>query len=93
MRHIFNVGETILLNGEPLSLITRAGVEGWIDKGIKHRYRYDQVPDPLSGKQKYRCLYELDGADTPFVLVFDRDSKEGSRPILFDDNPASKSAT
>lgn len=87
MDEIFNVGDTILLDGEPLSLVTRAGVEGWIENGIKHSYRYDQVRDPLDEKLKYRCLYVKDGADAPFVLVNDPDSVEGARVILFDDKP------
>lgn len=87
MNEVMNVGETILLDGEPLSLVTRAGVEAWIETGIKYSYRYDQVRDPLSGKMKYRCLYEKDGADTPFVLVNDPDSAEGAQVILFDDKP------
>ncbi len=49
MNEVFNVGETILLDGEPLSLVTRTGVEAWIEKGIKYSYRYDQVRDPLDG--------------------------------------------
>jgi len=86
MYEVFNVGETILLDGEPLSLVTRAGVEAWIEKGVKHSYRYDQVRDPLDGQMKYRCLYEKDGADVPFALVNDPDSGDG-RVILFDDMP------
>ena len=35
---------------------------------------------------KYRCLYEKDGADVPFVLVNDPDDGDG-RVILFDDMP------
>lgn len=89
MEEIFNVGETILLDGEPLSLVTRAGVEAWIADEIAHSYRYDQVRDPLSGQMKHRCLYEKDGADVPFVLVGDRDSEDGARVILFDSLPAS----
>lgn len=86
MEEVFNVGETILLDGTPLSLVTRAGVEGWIEKGIKHSYRYDQVRDPLDGQMKYRCLYEKGGADVPFVLV--NDPKEGDgRVILFVEKP------
>lgn len=87
MNEVMNVGETILLDGEPLSLVTRAGVEAWIESGTKHSYRYDQVRDPLSGQQKYRCLYEKDEADMPFVLVNDPDSEEGARVILFDERP------
>lgn len=86
MNEVFNVGETILLDGEPLSLVTRAGVEAWIEEGIQHSYRYDQVRDPLSGQVKYRCLYEKDGVDVPFVLVNDPDSGDG-RVILFKDEP------
>ena len=55
MYQVFNVGKTILLDGKPLSLVTPAGVEGWIEKGIPHSYRYDQVRDPLDGQMKYRC--------------------------------------
>ena len=86
MNEVFNVGETILLDGEPLSLVTRAGVEAWIEKGIKHSYRYDQVLDPLDGQMKYRCLYEKDGADVPFVLVNDHHKGDG-RVVLFEDEP------
>lgn len=88
MDEVFNVGETILMDGEPLSLVTRAGVEAWIEKGVKHSYRYDQVRDPLDGRMKYRCLYEKDGADVPFVLVNSPDSGDG-RVILFDSLPVS----
>ena len=86
MYEVFNVGKTILLDGKPLSLVTPAGVEGWIEKGIPHSYRYDQVRDPLDGKMKYRCLYEKDGSDVPFVLVNDPDDGDG-RVILFDEMP------
>lgn len=86
MNEVFNVGETILLDGEPLSLVTRIGVEAWIETGIKHSYRYDQVRDPLDGQMKYRCLYEKAGADVPFVLVNDHHKGDG-RVILFDQKP------
>lgn len=86
MDEVKNVGETILLDGEPLSLVTRAGVEAWTESDIKHSYRYDQERDPLDGKLKYRCIYEKDGADVPFVLV--NHPKEGDgRVILFDERP------
>lgn len=86
MNEVMNVGETILLDGEPLSLVTGAGVEAWIKSGIKHSYRYDQVRDPLDGELKYRCIYEKDGVDVPFVLV--NHPKEGDgRVILFDEMP------
>lgn len=87
---ISNVGETILLDGAPLSLVTRAGVEAWIEKGTGFSYRYDRVRDPLDGRMKYRCLFEKAGADVPFVLVNDPESGDG-RVILFDHNPASAS--
>lgn len=86
MYEVFNVGETILLDGRPLCLVTHAGVEDWIENGIPHSYRYDQVRDPLDGKMKYRCLYEKDGADVPFVLVSDPDEGDG-RVILFGNMP------
>lgn len=89
MDEVMNVGETILLDGQTLSLVTHAGVESWLENGTKHSYRYDQVRDPLSGKQKYRCLYEKDGAHMPYVLVGDPDSEEGARVILFDEEPDS----
>ena len=44
--------------------------------------------DPLDGKMKYRCLYEKDGTDVPFVLVNDPDEGDG-RVILFDSLPES----
>ncbi len=66
--------------------MTRAGVEAWIEKEIGHRYRYDQVRDPLDGRMKYRCLYEKDGADVPFVLVNDHKNGDG-RVILFEQEP------
>lgn len=87
MDEVMNVGETILQDGEPLSLVTRAGVEAWVRSGIKHGYRYDQVRDLQSGELKYRCIYEKDGADMPYVLVNDPNSVEGAHVILFDDKP------
>jgi hypothetical protein len=87
MKEIFNVGETNLLDGTPLALVTRDGVKAWIEDGIQHSFRYDQVRDPLSGQMKYRCLYEKDGSDMPFALVGDPDSEEGARVILFDQKP------
>lgn len=35
MDEVFNVGKTLLLDGQPMSLVTPAGVEAWIDQGIK----------------------------------------------------------
>lgn len=86
MDEVFNVGETILLEGEPLNLVTQAGVENWIEAGIQHSYRYDQVRDPLDGQMKYRCLYEKQGENVPFVLVNDPDSGDG-RVTLCNDKP------
>lgn len=86
MDEVFNVGKTILLDGKLLSLVTPAGVEGWIEKGIPHSYRYDEVCDPLDGQMKYRCIYEKEGAEVPFVLVNDQDDGDG-RVILFDEKP------
>ena len=71
-----------------MSLVTPAGVEGWIDQGIGYSYRYDQVRDPLDGQMKYRCIYEKEGAAVPFVLVNSPSSGDG-RVILFDSLPAS----
>ena len=90
MYEMFNVGETILLDGEPLSLVTRVGVERWIESGAKYTYRYDQVRDPLDGQMKYRCLYEKEGTDVAFVLVNDPEKGDG-RVVLFDSPPASAS--
>lgn len=87
MNQIENVGETILLDGQPLSLVTRAGVKAWVENGIEHSCRHDQVRDPLSGNLKYRRLYEKGGADVTFVLVGDPDSEVGARVILFDQQP------
>ncbi|MEY8828561.1 hypothetical protein AB9K29_01610 [Phaeobacter italicus] len=50
MYEVFNVGKTLLLDGQPMSLVTPAGVEAWIDQGIGYSYRYDQVCDPLDGQ-------------------------------------------
>tara|TARA_R110002110_G_scaffold332055_1_gene543074 strand:+ start:847 stop:1116 length:270 start_codon:yes stop_codon:yes gene_type:complete len=87
MNQIENVGETILLDGQPLSLVTQAGVAAWVENGIEHSCRHDQVRDPISGNLKYRRLYEKDGADLTFVLVGDPDSEVGARVILFDQVP------
>ena len=87
MKEIFNVGETILLDGAPLALVTPDGVKAWIEDGVQHSFRYDQVRDPLSGQMKYRCLYERYGSDMPFVLVGNPDSEEGAHVILFDQKP------
>ena len=86
MDEVINVGETILLDGKPLCLVTPAGVENWIENGVRHSHRYDQVRDPLDGQMKYRCLYEKEGAEVPFVLVSDPDTHDG-RVILFDRKP------
>lgn len=88
MYEVFNVGETILLDGRPLCLVTPAGVQAWIEKDVQYSYRYDKVRDPLDGKMKYRCLYQKDGADVPFVLVNDPDNGDG-RVIPLDSVPAS----
>ena len=88
MDEVFNVGKTLLLDGQPMSLVTPVGVEAWIDQGIKYSYRYDQVRDPLDGQMKYRCIYEKEGADVPFVLVNSPSSGDG-RVILFDQKPDS----
>ena len=88
MYEVFNVGKTLLLDGHPMSLVTPAGVEAWIDQGIKYSYRYNQVRDPLDNQMKYRCIYEKEGADVPFVLVNSPSSGDG-RVILFDSLPAS----
>ncbi|WP_292288821.1 hypothetical protein [Marivita sp.] len=86
MYEVFNVGKTLLLDGQPMSLVTPAGVEGWIDQAITYSSRYDQVRDPLDGQMKYRCIYEKDGVDVPFVLVNDPDDGDG-RVILFSGMP------
>ena len=87
MDEVFNVGKTLLLDGQPMSLVTPAGVEAWIDQGINYSYRYDQVRDPVDGLMKYRCIYEKEGAAVPFVLVNSPSSGDG-RVILFDHRPS-----
>lgn len=52
MDELFNVGDTILLEGEPLILVTHAGVKNWEETGVRHSYRYDQVYDPHDGQMK-----------------------------------------
>lgn len=66
----------------------RHGVEAEVKNGVRHSQRYDQMRDPLDGQMKYRCLYEKDGADVPFVLVNDPDNGDG-RVIPLDSVPAS----
>jgi len=39
MKEIFNVGETILLDGAPLALVTPDGVKAWIEDGVQHSFR------------------------------------------------------
>lgn len=87
MKNIENVGETILLNGQPLSLVTKAGVEEWIEQGVRFQYRYDLVLDPVTATMKYRCLYEKGDAQEPYVLVSNPDSSDGGRVILYDNRP------
>jgi hypothetical protein len=67
--------------------VTPDGVKAWIEDGVQHSFRYDQVRDPLSGQMKYRRLYEKNGSDMPFVLVGNPDSEEGAHVILFDQKP------
>ncbi|WP_040402992.1 hypothetical protein [Celeribacter baekdonensis] len=90
MHHIVNTGETMLLEGRPLSLVTPAGIEDWTKKGIPHRLRYDQVRDPRSGNLMYRCLYEKVGGGMPYVLVSDPDTGDGGFVILFERLPDSE---
>ncbi len=35
MYEVFNVEKTLLLDGQPLSMVTPAGVEGWIDHPVE----------------------------------------------------------
>ena len=86
MYEVFNVGDTILLDGEALSLVTRVGVKWWDEAGETYTYRFDQVRDPLDGEMKYRCLFEKDEGDVPFVLVNDPKKGDG-RVVLFDQKP------
>jgi hypothetical protein len=83
VQEVYNTGETTLLDGRSLCLVTLVGVEDWIKTGVKHSHRYDQVCDPPDGQMKYRCLYEVEGADVSFVLVNDPDDGDG-RMIQFD---------
>lgn len=82
--HAKPFGDTILLDGNPLPLVTRAGVAEWVQEEIKHSFRFDQVRDPLSGAMKFRQLYDVDGQDGPFVLVDDSDDGDCQSVILFD---------
>lgn len=85
MNEIFNVGKTILLDGEPLSLVTVSGVNSWVTKGIGFTVQHDQVVDPLDRQTKYRRLYHKQGADIPFVLVNNHDGEDGGRVTLFEE--------
>ncbi len=59
------MGETIPLQGEPLILVSQAGVRRWIETGTQHSFSYDQVRDPLDGQMKYRGVYEKEGKVCP----------------------------
>lgn len=87
MEQISNVGETTLLNGRPLALVTREGVRTWIENGVGYSYRYDRVQDPISGKSKYRRLYAKDGTGNLFVLMGECGGEAGMGVILFDREP------
>ena len=50
MNEVFNVGKTILLDGKPLSLVRRAGVEAWIEKGIRESVRSSSVVAALDAR-------------------------------------------
>jgi hypothetical protein len=86
MPEMFNASEAILLDGKPLLLVTRAGVSDWIENGIPYTYRYDVVRDPVDGQMKYRCLYEKNYEDVPFVLVNDPENGD-VQVVLFDEMP------
>jgi hypothetical protein len=82
------VGETLLLNGDPLPMVTHEGVEVWVRDGISFNCRYDQVSDPVDGVLKYRCLYETEGSAAPFVLVALAKDSGGIKVVLFDSKPS-----
>lgn len=77
----------ILLDGKPLSLITRSGLIQWENDGVTFTCRYDQITDQGDNYGKYRCLYEREGTPEIFVLVESPSSPEGFCVILVDQPP------
>lgn len=77
----------ILLDGKPLSLITRSGLNQWEREGISFNCRYDQITNEGEYHGKYRCLYERDGTPEIYVLVDSPSSPEGFKVILLDHPP------
>jgi len=74
----------ILLDGKPMCLITRSGLDQWENDGISFSYRYDLISDEGEYFGKYRCLYEREGTPEIYVLVESPSSPEGFSVILFD---------
>lgn len=62
MEEVFNVGETILLDGEPLSLAPPAGVEAWIEQSptqlpLRPGPRSAQRPDKIPLSESRQCIF------------------------------------
>lgn len=86
MHSIFDKGGLLLMNGDPMALVTPAGVAQWQEEGVEYVLRYDQVPDPSSGQMKFRCIYQTQDSEFLFVLVNDPD-EEGDFVVLLDHRP------
>lgn len=52
MDEVMDVGKTILPDGQPLSLVTCAGVESWLENGTKHSYGAQVIRHILCSLQK-----------------------------------------
>ena len=77
----------IMLDGKPLALITKSGIDEWDDAGVSYICRYDKIADDGDNKGKYRCLYEKEGSQEVFLLVVPPSDPDGFSVVLFDRPP------
>lgn len=59
------------LNGEPLNLVTRSGVEEWHKQQETYSVEYDTIYDDEEGVHKARTIFAKHSEETKFVLVDD----------------------
>jgi hypothetical protein len=77
----------IMLEGKPISLITRSGLATWENEGKSFTCRYDQITHEGEHLGKFRCLYEKEGSSEIFLLVEPPSSPDGFSVVLLDQPP------
>ncbi|MEM8635211.1 MAG: hypothetical protein AAGF33_09570 [Pseudomonadota bacterium] len=77
----------IMLDGEPLSLVTESGLAEWDSDGVTYTCRYDEITHDGDHKGKFRCLYQREGSHEIFLLVKPPSAPEGFTVVLVDHPP------